>query len=96
MRLVRRHFAFGIGHLVFRSNAHIFKQFAGEFWGTETLCLESVARNEAIGKPLAAARMCQAAAKKEPRLPPLAEQVGATGGSRWLIELMALERCISK
>ena len=35
--------------------------------------------------------MRQQAAKMEPRLPPLAERVGTNGGSRWLLELMALE-----
>ena len=92
LRLVRRHFAFGTGHLIFRSIAQKFEQFAEEFRKQETRCLEAVARNEANGRPLAAARMRQEAAKKEPRLPPLAERVGTNGGSRWLLELMALEK----
>ena len=83
LRLVRRHFAFGTGHLIFRSIAQKFEQFAEEFRKQETRCLEAVARNEANGRPLAAARMRQEAAKKkEPRLTPLAERVGTTGGSR--------------
>ena len=97
LRLVRRHFAFGTGHLIFRSIAQKFEQFAEEFRKQETRCLEAVARNEANGRPLAAARMRQEAAKtKEPRLPPLAERVGTNGGSRWLLELMALEKLYIK
>ena len=88
--MVRRHFAFGTGHLIFRPIAQKFEQFAEEFRKQETRCLEAVARNEANGRSLAAARMRQEAAKKEPRLPPLAERVGTAGGSRWLLELMTL------
>ena len=62
--MVRRHFAFGTGHLIFRSIAQKFEQFAEEFRKQETRCLEAVARNEANGRPLAAARMRQEAAKK--------------------------------
>ena len=83
---------------MFRSIAQQFEQFAAEFRKQETRCLEAVARNEANGRPLAAARMRQEAAKKkkEPRLPPLAERVGTNGGSRWLLELMALEKLYIK
>ena len=94
--MVRRHFAFGTGHLIFRSIATKFEQFAEEFRKQETRCLEAVARNEANGRLLAAARMRKEAAKKEPRLPPLAERVGTNGGSRWLLELMALEKLYIK
>ena len=90
--MVRRHFAFGAGHLICRSIAQTFEQFAEEFRKQETRCLEAVARNEANGRPLAAARMRQEAATKEPRLPPVAEQVGTNGGSRWRLELMALDK----
>ena len=90
--MVRRHFAFGAGHLIVRSIAQKFEQFAEEFRKQDTRCLEAVARNEANGRPLAAARMRQQAANKEPRLPPLAERFGTNGGSCWLLELMALDK----
>ena len=81
---------------LFRSIAQNFEQFVQEFRRQETRCLESVARNEASGRPLAAARLHHEAAHKEPRLPPLAERVGTNGGSRWLLELMALEKLYIK
>ena len=67
LRLVRRHFAFGTGHLMFRSIAQTFEQLAKEFRKQDTRCLEAVARNEANGRPLAAARMRQQAATKRSR-----------------------------
>ena len=96
LRLVRRHFAFGTGHLICRAIAQKFEKFAEEFRKQDTRCLEAVARNEANGQPLAAARMRREAAKQESRLPPLAERVGTNGGSRWLLELMALEKLYIK
>ena len=57
----------GIGHLIFRSIATKFEQFAEEFRKQETRCLEAVARNEANGRHLAAARMRQEAATKRSR-----------------------------
>ena len=48
LRLVRRHFAFGTGHLMFRSIAQKFEQFAAEFRKQETRCLEAT-RPAAVG-----------------------------------------------
>ena len=67
LRLIRHHFAYGTGNLIYRSIAHTFEQFAEEFRKQETRCLEAVARNEANGQPLAAARMRREAAKKGSR-----------------------------
>ena len=79
LRLVRRHFAFGTGHLIFRSIAQKFEQFAEEFRKQETRCLEAVARNEANGRPLAAARMRQEAAKKGAE----AAAISRAGWNKW-------------
>ena len=79
LRLVRRHFAFGAGHLIFRSIAQKFEQFAEEFRKQETRCLEAVARNEANGRPLAAARMRQEAAKKGAE----AAAISRAGWNKW-------------
>ena len=96
LRLVRRNFAFGTGHLIFRSIATKFEQFAEEFRKQETRCLEAVARNEANGRFWRQRACVRRRQKKEPRLPPLAERVGTNGGSRWLLELMALEKLYIK
>ena len=77
--LVRRRFAFGTGHLIFRSIAQKFEQFAEEFRKQETRCLEAVARNEANGRPLAAARMRQEAAKKGAE----AAAISRAGWNKW-------------
>ena len=79
LRLVRRHFAFGTGHLIFRSIAQKFEQFAEEFRKQETRCLEAVARHEANGGPLAAARMRQEAAKKGAE----AAAISRAGWNKW-------------
>ena len=64
LRLIRRHFAWGTGHLIYRSIAQKFDEFVEDFRRQETRCLEAVARAEANGQPLAAARMRQEAARK--------------------------------
>ena len=79
LRLVRRHFAFGTGHLIFRSIATKFEQFAEEFRKQETRCLEAVARNEANGRLLAAARMRKEAAKKGAE----AAAISRAGWNKW-------------
>ena len=79
LRLVRRHFAWGTGHLIFRSIAQKFEQFAEEFRKQETRCLEAVAKNEANGRPLAAARMRQEAAKKGAE----AAAISRAGWNKW-------------
>ena len=79
LRLVRRHFAWGTGHLIVRSIAQKFEQFAEDFRKQETRCLEAVARNEANGRPLAAARMRQEAAKKGAE----AAAISRAGWNKW-------------
>ena len=64
LRLIRRHFAFGTGHLIFRAIAEKFEQFAEEFRKREQKCLQAVATNEANGNPLAAARNRREAARQ--------------------------------
>ena len=64
LRLIRRHFAWGTGHLIYRSIAEKFDEFVQDFRRQETRCLEAVARAEANGQPLAAARMRQEAARE--------------------------------
>ena len=64
LRLMRRYFAFGTGHLILRSIARKFEQFAEGFRQQEKRCLEAVAKAEANGQLLAARRMRQEAAKK--------------------------------
>ena len=79
LRLVRRHFAFGTGHLIFRSIAQKFEQFAEEFRTKGRQCLESVARIEANGQPLAAARMREAAANTGAE----AAAISRAGWNKW-------------
>ena len=67
------------GSFVFRSIAQTFEQFAEEFRKQETRCLEAVARNEANGRPLAAARMRQQAAKTGAE----AAAISRAGWNKW-------------
>ncbi len=63
LRLVRRHFAFGTGHLIYRGVATKFSGFVQTFRDHEQQCLEAVAKAEADGQPLAAARLRREASK---------------------------------
>ena len=79
LRLVRRHFAFGTGHLILRSIARKFEQFAEGFRQQEKRCLEAVAKAEANGQLLAARRMRQEAAKKGAE----AAAISRAGWNKW-------------
>ena len=70
---------FGTAHLIFRSIAQKFEHFVEEFRKQETRCLEAVARNEANGRPLAAARMRQEAAKQRSE----AATISRAGWNKW-------------
>ena len=43
LRLIRRHFGWGTGHLIYRSIAQKFDEFVEDFRRQETRCLEAVA-----------------------------------------------------
>ena len=49
LRLIRRHFAWGTGHLIYRSIAQKFDEFVVNFRSQETRCLEAAADAEANG-----------------------------------------------
>ena len=63
LRLVKRHFAFGTGHIIFCGVATKFQGFVQAFREQEQRCLVAVAKAEANGQPLAAERLRREASK---------------------------------
>jgi hypothetical protein len=57
LRLIRHHFGWGTGNLIFRGVAAKFSKFVLHFHELEQTCLQAVAKAEANGQPLAAAKM---------------------------------------
>ena len=57
LRLIRHHFGWGTGNLIFRGVAAKFSKFVLDFCEEERTCLLAVAKAEANGQLLAAARM---------------------------------------
>ena len=79
LRLIRRHFAWGTGNLIYRSVANKFDSFVHDFEAKEQQCLEAAARAETNSQPLAAARMRQQAAKQRAE----AQAIIRAGWNKW-------------
>ena len=96
LRLVRRHFAFGTGNLIYRAVANKFDSFVHEFEAKEN----NAWRQWRVQKPMASRWQPHACASRlqniAPRQRPLPERVGTHGGSRWLPGPMALEKRFTK
>ena len=96
LRLVRRHFAFGTGNLIYRAVANKFDSFVHEFEAKEN----NAWRQWRVQKPMASRWQPHACASRlqniAPRQRPLPERVGTHGGSRWPPGPMALEKRFTK
>ena len=79
LRLVRRHFAYGTGNLIYRAIAEKFASIVRYFCEKEQQCREAVARAEANGQPLAATRMHAQAGKCKAE----ADAIVRAGWSKW-------------
>ena len=79
LRLVRKSFAFGSGHLIYRSVARKFQQFVDDYRVKERHCLQAVANHEAKDQPVAAARNRQLAARYRAE----AAAISRAGWNKW-------------
>ena len=79
LRLIRRHFAWGAGHLIYRAVAHKFDSLVQDFEAKAQQCLEAAAREETNSSPLAAARMRRQAAKQHAE----AQAIIRAGWNKW-------------
>ena len=79
LRLIRRHFAWGTGNLIYRAVANKFESFVQDFEAKAQQCLEAAAREETNSRPLAAARMRRQAAKQHAE----AQAIIRAGWNKW-------------
>ena len=79
LRLVKKSFAFGTGHLIYRAIARKFQQFVDDFLAKETSCLQAVATHEANDRPVAAERVRKQAAKYRAE----ADAISRAGWNKW-------------
>ena len=97
LRLIRRHFAWGTGNLIYRAVANKFDSFVHDFEAKAQQYLEAAA----LARKQTASRWrlheCTGRLPNNVQRPrPLSEQVGISGGSRWLPRPTALEKQCTK